>query len=203
MRTIRLYGELGKRYGKVHKFHVSSVGEAVRLLCANFKDFRQFIESDKNGIAGYEVWDAKHNLDGEVKEDFCKTGEGSIKIIPRIVGASNAAKVIVGVALIAASWWAGGAAGWSYLGAKGFSATIATSMFYMGASVILTGVIGMMTKTASGSSIDSDDTSTQSYIFSGVANTTKQGNPVFIAYGEYLLGSQVISQSLTTSDIAI
>ena len=32
---------------------------------------------------------------------------------------------MVGTVLIAASWWAGGAAGWSYLGASGFAGATA------------------------------------------------------------------------------
>jgi len=201
LRTIRLYGELGKRYGRVHRLYVSSVGEAIRLLCANFPAMKQHLIDSTRSIAGYEVWDGKHNVDGEVKEDFSKSGDMSIKIIPRIIGAGNAAKIIVGVVLIAASWYAGGAAGWAYLGAAGYG--MATAAFYMGASLVLSGVTGLMTKTAAGTTIDSESNNTQSYIFSGIQNTTKQGNPVFVAYGKHLLGSQTISVSLTTSDIAI
>lgn len=200
MRTVKLYGELGKKYGKVHHLHVESVGEAVRLLSANFPDFRQHI-IDNNTIAGYEVWDGKYNLGSADKELFCKQGNSDIKIIPRVVVAGNAAKIITGAVLIAASWWAGGAAGWGFIGSSEFvGANIA---FNFGMSLVFSGVLGMMTKTAAGTTTDSDDTSTQSYIFSGVTNTTKQGNPVPLVYGKHLLGSQVISASLTTGDIPI
>lgn len=201
LRTIRLYGELGKKYGKVHKMHVASVSEAVRALCANFKDFKQhIIDSDKR-IAGYEVWDGKTNLSEDDKEQFHLQGNGDIKIIPRIHGASNAARIVVGVVLIIASWYAGGAAGWAYLGATGYG--MATAAFYMGTSLVLSGITGMMTKTSSGMSLDSSAENTESYIFSGALNTTKQGNPVHVGYGKMVVGSQVISASLTTADIAI
>lgn len=200
MRTVRLYGELGKKFGKIHKLHVNSVGEAIRLLSVNYPDFKQHI-LENNKIAGYEVWDNKYNLGEEDKSLFSKQGEGDIKIVPRIVVAGNAAKILTGAVLIAASWWAGGAAGWGFVGSAGF--TGANIAFNFGMSLVLSGILGMMTETSSGASIDSNDTSTQSYIFSGVVNTTKQGNPVALVYGKHLIGSQVISASLTTGDIPI
>lgn len=122
-----------------------------------------------------------------------------IKIIPRIVGSSNAAKIVIGVILIIVSWWMGGAAGWSYLGAQGYMA--ATAVFMMGASAIMQGIIGYMTKASSGSSIFNESDDSSSYVFSGPTNATKQGNPVFIGYGEMIVGSQVIGATLTTADL--
>ena len=197
LRTVRLYGALGKKYGRVHKMYVNSVGEAIRLLCANYKDFRQHIQDNADKIAGYEVWDGSRNLGEEDKEEFHKTGQGDIKIIPRIRGAGRAAKIVVGVILLVVAYFTGGS-------------TAGTAMYYlssaaaaMGTSLILSGIIGLMTKTASGSSIDSEEDNTQSYLFSGTLNTTKQGNPVFIAYGTHLLGSQVVSASLATSEVPV
>lgn len=194
IRTIRLYGELGKKYGRVHRLHVSSPAEAVRLLCANYKDMRQHIV-DSDGIVGYEVWDGKLNLNGDNPATFHKQGDGSIKIIPRVHGAGNVGKIIAGVALIVLSIIQP-----EFLP---LSQTLWSGMFSFGASLVLGGVIGMMTKTASGSSIESTEDNTQSYLFSGALNTTKQGNPVYIAYGTHLLGSQVISASLTTTDVPV
>ena len=192
-RTIKLYGALGKKYGRTHSLHVKSVGEAVRLLSANFSTFKQDIV-DSKGIAGYEVWDSKHNL-SEKQDDFSKEGNGVIKIIPRVIGAGNVAKIIVGVALVALS---------VIVPPAGFlTAGMLSGIGAFGVSLALGGVIGLMTKTADGTSIASDSDNTQSYLFSGTVNTTKQGNPVFIAYGKHLLGSQVVSTSLTTADVAI
>ena len=199
LRTIRLYGELGKKYGRVHKFHVESVAEAIRMLCANFKDFKQHLIDSTNKIAGYEVWDGKYNLGAQDKEEFLKSGDQPIKIIPRIVGAGNAAKIIVGAVLVGLAVYATGGFAAAF-GAKAGLWGVAASF---GASLILSGVVGMMTKTASGSSIDSDSDNTQSYVFSGVQNTTKQGSPVFVAYGLHKLGSQPISVALTTADVPI
>jgi len=199
LRTIRLYGELGKKYGKVHRLHVNSVAEAVKLLSVNYRGFKQQIIEDTQ-VAGYEVWDGRYNLgeDDDI-EHFHKHGDSTIKIIPRVRGAGNAAKILVGVVLIAAAVFATGGFAAAF-GAKAGLWGIASTF---GASLVLSGVIGLMTKTATGASIDSTEDNTQSYIFSGSLNTVKQGNPVFVAYGTHLLGSQVISASLTTSEVPI
>ena len=198
MRTIRLYGELGKKYGRVHKFDVKSVGEAVRALCANFKSFKQHLVDSGKREVGYEIWDGKRNVE-QTDESIHQHCSDDIKIIPRIVGSSNAAKIVIGVILIIVSWWMGGAAGWAYLGAQGYMA--ATAVFMMGASAIMQGIIGYMTKASSGSSIFNESDDSSSYVFSGPTNATKQGNPVFIGYGEMIVGSQVIGATLTTADL--
>lgn len=197
LRTIRLYGELGKKYGKVHRLHVASVAEAIRALSANFKDFKQhLIDSDKR-IAGYEVWDGKHNLSQDNVEEFQLNSDSDIKIIPRVKGGSNAVKLVVGVVLIAVAYYFGGPAAGKAM------TTFWQGVMMTGMSLALSGVVGLMTKTSSGASIDSDTENTESYIFSGPVNTTKQGNPIRIGYGKMIVGSQVISASLTTADIPI
>lgn len=198
IRTVRLYGELGKKYGRVHRLHVNSVGEAVRLLCSNYKDMRQHI-IDSEGIAGYEVWDGNQNIDADTPDSFNKQGEGGIKIIPRVFGAGNVGKMIVGTVLIIAAAVATG--GWLAAFQPGAGLWGVAASF--GASLVLGGIVGLMTKTATGNSIESTEDNTQSYLFSGALNTTKQGNPVYVAYGTHLLGSQVISASLTTSDVPV
>jgi predicted phage tail protein len=51
MRVIKLYGELGKKYGKLHRFLVGSPAEAIRALCANFPDFqRDMITAEDRNI---------------------------------------------------------------------------------------------------------------------------------------------------------
>lgn|GEM_PF-1150655 len=32
LRTIRLYGKLGTKYGRIHKLYISSTSEAIRAL---------------------------------------------------------------------------------------------------------------------------------------------------------------------------
>ena len=190
MRTIRLYGELGKKYGRVHKFDVGSVGEAVRALCANFKTFREHLINSSERIAGYEVWHGNKNIDA-THEDVHGRGDGDIKIIPRISGASAAAKIIVGVVLIIIGF---------VLSFTPFAG--ASPYFYKaGAVMIMSGTIDYFMKPSSGVAVFNESSDSQSYVFSGPTNATRQGNPVFVGYGEMIVGSQVIGATLTTADI--
>lgn len=194
IRTIRLYGELGKKFGRVHKLHVASVGEAIRALSANFKEFRQhLIDSDKR-LAGYEVWSGKENLSDDEKEYSVHSNQ-DIKIIPRVRGSGAAARIVVGVVLVAVALYTGQA----QLGATAFQ-----MMISMGASLVMGGIAELLSKSAGVSdALSSSSVNSDSYIFSGPQNTMRQGNPVAVGYGEMIIGSQVISATLTVADIPI
>lgn len=193
MRQIMLYGELGEKFGKTHTFDVKSVGEAINALVANFKEFKKHLVESDSRLSGYEVWDGDYNLDA-TEDDFAKKGCGNIRIVPIITGASAVGRIVAGVVLMVLAVVS---AGWS-IPATG---TLAGAVFGFGASMVLGGVVGLMTQNSSGTSTSSDSKNSQSYIFSGPANTTRQGNPVFVGYGEMVVGSQVISQSLITDNI--
>ena len=44
MMTILLYGALGKQFGRVHKYDVRNVAEAMRAMCATLSGFRMAIQ---------------------------------------------------------------------------------------------------------------------------------------------------------------
>jgi predicted phage tail protein len=197
LRTIKLYGALGKKFGKEHQAHVESVGEAIRFLSANFKDFGKYIVSGSPRLAGYEVWDGKYNLAPEA-EDFNKLGDGVIKIIPRARGSGAGARIILGAVLMVVGYiftpvTAGGSLVLSSWGGM---------MMGMGASLVLGGVIELLSPKSNLSAQSAAD-SQESYIFSGATNSSKIGNPVAIGYGKMTVGSQVISGTITTHDIAV
>lgn len=194
LRTIRLYGELGKRYGRVHKAHVSSVSEALQYLKANFKGFVEYVVDSDKRIAGYEVWDSKYNCDG-VRDDFVKQGDGDIKIIPRISGSGAVARIIAGVVLIVVGCMLAPATGGSSMTLASYGSAM---MIGMGASLVLGGVIELLSPK---SKLSSSTDSSQSYLFTGATNSNKSDDPIMIGYGEYLVGSHVISATITTEDI--
>lgn len=60
--TIRLYGALGARFGRVHKLAVQTSAEAVKALCINFGRFGKFPderEEKRNDVRGVS-WKKKH-----------------------------------------------------------------------------------------------------------------------------------------------
>ena len=124
-----------------------------------------------------------------------------IHITPVIQGAKKNGvwQIVVGVVLIAASWYAGGAAGWGYLGAQGYAG--ATMAFSMGVSLALGGVAQMLTKTPSlGGDIGKGDEQdmNKNSAFSNLENLSPQGRPVPLVYGEILTSGIIISQGVET-----
>ena len=68
IRTVRLYGKLGTRFGRRFELAVASPAEAIQALCVLLKGFRrELLESKDKGIA-YAVFAGKRNLTKEELE---------------------------------------------------------------------------------------------------------------------------------------
>ena len=72
-------------------------------------------------------------------------------------------------------------------------------MATIGASMILGGVIELLSPVAKTNSGDGESaTNKPSYNFNGAINTQAQGHPVPLAYGRVMCGSAVISAGMVT-----
>lgn len=190
MRAVKLYGKLGTKFGRVHNLHVSSAAEAVRALCSILPGFERELMTSKDRGVAYSVFNGTRNLDKDELNNL--TGAREIRIAPVILGSKKAGvmQVILGVVLIAASVFFPPLAGSAY----------AASATMLGASMALGGVVQMLTPQQKGlSSRDSPDNGA-SYNFNGPVNTTAQGNPVPLLYGEMHVGSAVISAGVYAED---
>ena len=193
MREVELYGPLAEKFGKDFSLHVRTVQQALKLFAANFKDFRQHL-IDSDGVIGYEVWDGDYNL-GEDANEFTKIGTGKIRIIPVVQGAGATGRIIAGVVLVIIGVVVAG-------GSYGSASPVRSSLIMAGIGLIAGGIAEKL----AGKPRDADTTqaeNTKSYIFSGAVNTTRQGVPVPIGYGKMLIGSAVISASITTVDVPV
>lgn len=204
MKTIILLGELGKRFGTRHCFDVRSPAEAVRALCANFKDFAGFVSSSHERNVGYRVLSAR----ADVKEDELHyPASQTITIAPVIAGAGGGGlgTILLGAALIGAAFFTGGAS----LAAGGFLAGGITTTFWggiainIGVAMVLGGVSQLLAPTPkvdTGANKE-DVTNNPSYTFNGAVNTTAQGHPVAVGYGRLIVGSAVISAGIAAEEI--
>ncbi len=193
MKTIILLGELGKRYGRRHLLDVKSPAEAVRALCANFKDFAQFVSASSERNVGYRVL----NMRDDVAEDeLHNPASQRITIAPVVAGAGGSVgKILLGAALIAASFLVPGLGAVALFG----TTTLATVAFSVGVSLALGGVAQML---APQPKFEGPQEEQQpSYVFNGPVNTTAQGQPVPVGYGRMIVGSAVISAGISVEDI--
>jgi predicted phage tail protein len=87
MKTVKLLGELGKKFGKSYKFDISNPAEAVRALCINFPAFKKhLIDSEKRGVA-YRVIVGKE--DQKLEDLHNPSGKDVIKFVPILIGAGG------------------------------------------------------------------------------------------------------------------
>ena len=205
LRKIKLYGKLAKFIGhRVLEADVATAAEAVRFLLANWPELEAHM-SDQH----YRVSVGTYDLMAEELHD--PAGAAPISFVPVVIGAGGGfGKILIGIALIAASFLLPGAGAFgtfSIFGqaavAGGFATGIATTLSLVGASLILGGVAQLLTPTpkiSQGS--DSQDDPRKSYSFSGIQNTSRQGVQVPIVYGETLVGSVVISAGIDTVHVS-
>lgn len=194
MMTVMLYGFLGQRFGRVHRYAVRSPAEAVRALSATLPGFRNALI---NG-GGYRVsLGGKENLTLDRVWHPVSQRE-SIRIVPVVAGSRGLFQIILGAALIwAAPWVAGGGTGL-------FANAIAAGKIVgnIGISMVLGGVSQMLFAPPKPEGPTERPENKPSYTFDGAVNTAAQGNPVPVLYGQLIVGSQAISAGLTVEQIA-
>lgn len=219
-REVRVYGPLAKFVGQ-RKFlaEISSAGEAIRMLLANFPGLERHMSDQYYKVI---VDNCETDLD-EINYPASQT----IKIVPVIGGAGGGVgKIIAGVALVATAIVLGPVGG-GFLGlgmgvggGVGFGAlgTVASTLIgAVGASLILGGTSQLLSPTpqigqigpasmnpGGGRSTTSEGTEMdpqESYSFSGIQNTSRQGTPVPVVYGETIVGSVVISAGIDVDTI--
>ena len=181
MKTVRLYGDMAKRFGREFEFDVRTPAEAIRALCSQVDGFRAYLH--KHQQSAFKIFVGSRNACDGIQAP-CSDKE-IIRITPVIQGAGAVGRIILGVALIALSF------------VPGLQA-VAPYMMSMGASLVLGGVVELLTPQASTSSTGESATNAPSYNFNGPINTTAQGHPVPVAYGKLIVGSSVISAGMVT-----
>jgi predicted phage tail protein len=185
LREIRVYGRLAKFLGRrVFRAEVATAAEAMRFLLVNFPQLeRHMIDQHyRVSVGGYDL---------SLEELHDPAGQQQIKIVPVLAGAGAVVRILAGVALLAIGFLVPG------IGALGVKILIG-----VGASLVLGGVAQLLTpvpQMPTGANTDQDPR--KSYSFSGIQQTSRQGVPVPIVYGETLVGSVVISAGIDTVQV--
>jgi predicted phage tail protein len=189
---VYLAGELGKKFGRKWRLVCRTPVQAIRLIGLARPDFKaHMLKSAAEGMNFHVICDKRSRTEEELKLPAGKR----LIISPEVQGAKgnggSILEVVIGVALVVASIYEGGAAGWGYL-----SATTATQVagvgMSIGMSLVLAGITQMLSPQAPGS--------TASYYFNGASNTVTQGQPVPVVYGEMMVGGLPISSAMSAVD---
>jgi predicted phage tail protein len=191
LRKIKLYGKLAKFIGhRVLEADVATAAEAVRFLLANWPELEAHMSDQR-----YRVSVGTYDID--LEELHHPAGAAPISFVPVVAGAGAVGRVLAGIALIALSFLI------IPLGIAAAGAGIATAVGLAGASLLLGGIAQLLTPTPKvAQGVDKQDDPRKSYSFSGIQNTSRQGVPVPIVYGETIVGSVVISAGIDTVQVA-
>lgn len=188
LRTVRLYGKLGARFGRRFRLAVSTPAEALRALAAQMPGFEQFLMEGKDKGMGFAVFIGRDNL-AEDQLDY-PAGREDIRFAPVLLGAKKNGifNIILGIVLVVVGVIGNIYGGWG------------TPFIQAGIGMIVGGVAQMLAPTPKGSGSKDRPENTPSYSFNGPVNTQAQGNPVPLAYGEVYTGSAVVSAGITSQD---
>lgn len=191
LREVRLYGALGREFGRVFRLAVATPAEAVRALRAVLPGFeRAFLGRD--GRAAYHVFVGRAAQRRDIGAEQLLEPLGAaapIRLVPVIEGAKRGGflQVVLGAALIVAGVVI------AFNGGVG----IGDSLIKLGATILIGGVIQLLSPQAKGRQAATND---PSYVFDGPVNNAQQGGPVPVRYGRGVWGSVVVSQGISTTD---
>ena len=215
MKVVKVYGALRELLGASRfEFVADTPAQAMRALLVNFPQLEQWlIDSEKNGVA-YRVSLGKQKIYSEdVSGMFTPWSEQDVfAITPVLTGAGNGGvgtfilgAVLVGVAIfnpfVGFSLAKGGFAVMGLTGAAAVGAGIVAAAGTLGIGLMLAGVAQMLSPVPKPPGPGEAPTQLESNSFSGVANTSRQGVPVPIAYGRVFVGSAVISAGLDVDQV--
>lgn len=186
MATIRMFGPLGKTFGKTHQRLIRTTHEAFRALAATLPGFEKYMNSSKARGLTYAIFVGKKNI-GEHDLEFPNNGR-EIHIVPVIIGSKKAGmlQTILGAVLVVV-----GAITYAYGGA---------ALVAGGAGMMAGGIVQMLSPQPSGLVSKQDADNKASYAFGGVTNTASQAYPVPIAYGKRRIGGAIISAGIYVED---
>ena len=190
MTKIELSGVLGKTFGNVHHRLISTVHEAGAALSATIPGFEKFMNNSKEKGLTFAVFKGKKNI-SEDDLGFPVSGE-VIRIVPVVIGSKKAGilQTILGAVLVVAG----------FISTFTPAAAAAPYLYSMGASMMLGGVIQMLSPQPGGLARKESSDNKASYAFGGVTNTASQGYPVGLLYGKRRIGGAIIFAGIYVED---
>ena len=180
LKTIKLYGVLGKKFGKEFHLAVESTREAVKALSVQVPGFEQFmLTAHEQGLA-FAVFQDDENI-GEDQIDF-ETGAKVIKIVPKVKGAGGLFQTILGAILIVGGIFTGG-----------LSTGLGVALIGAGVGMAVGGIAMMLMPKVDTLQDQNQDGNKANKGFGGAVTTVAQGNPVPVLYGQREVGGFIVN----------
>lgn len=201
---IILGGKLGALFGREWNLDISSPAEAIRAINANTQGKFKAYLSGEGAQKYYKIGlQSPDNLIGR-EEVQNRSGRCAVYILPTLQGSGGGiGKILAGVALIALAFVPGvNLAVAGFIGQGVTAGMIATTFIGLGASMILGGVVQLLTPTPNFNQANSNsDAATRGgNTFQGNAAAVAQGGAVSLIYGRVLVSPMPIMVSFNHGD---
>nr|WP_251927954.1 tail assembly protein [Raoultella planticola] len=187
MTRIELSGVLAKTFGRVHHRLISTTQDAGVALAATIPGFERFMIDSKDKGLTFAVFKGKTNI-GADDLGYPVTGD-TIRIVPVIAGCKKAGllQTIMGAVIVATG----------AIATFVFDQPWGVNLMVAGGSMMVGGVIQMLSPQPAGLARKESSENKASYAFGGVTNTASQGYPVPLCYGKRRIGGAIISAGST------
>ncbi|MEO3340297.1 tail assembly protein [Acinetobacter baumannii] len=208
LKTIRLYGILGQKFGREFKLDVANTREAIRALSVQIAGFEHFMlhaheqglrfavflksknSSNKRGKKRPAIYDheTKRLITGDNigEEQLDMNTEAEVMhIVPRVVGAggnNGILQVVLGIVMVAVGYFTFGA-----------TSAYGAALIGAGLGMAVGGVASMLVPKVDTTQDQNQDGNRANKGFGGAVTTVAQGNPVPILYGQREIGGFIIS----------
>ncbi|HFI9472216.1 TPA: tail assembly protein [Escherichia coli] len=190
---VQLGGPMAKHFGRHWHLKVRNTKQALDLIEANKPGFKAWMKRNIKTYDRYHIQITnKQGYKWSVDEsEYQMMGQSDniakIRITPVPRGSGGSAfgwfQTVVGAALLVVS------------------AVMMPALAPLGLSLMMGGIAQIISPQATNESVRQADNS-DSFYFDGPQNTENQGNPVQLIYGEEILvGSQVVSSSITIDQL--
>jgi predicted phage tail protein len=184
VQTIHLHGFMGQKYGKSVKLAGNNLFQVMSGLVSRFgPGFKEDIRTNDWHLCEGKVKAGNDIGEEEITKNLTKK---TLHLLPAVKGESAALRIVLGVVLLVVAYLVPATAPW---------------LVPMGASLILGGVVEILTKPKTGSPSQPQDQRGSS-IYNGAVNVTTQGGPVPLIYGRVSRASSVVISTDFSSDEA-
>jgi len=210
MKVVKVYGALRKRLGQCRfEFDVATPAQAIKALCVNFPGLDKWlIDSEQDGV-GYRVSIGREKISDDLTPFGLPFSDQEVfSITPVVAGAGRGAgQIAAGLGFVALAIVTGGTS--LTFGAGGFSAVAGSSIGFsvaagnIGLALVLSGIATAISPQPELNSTLDESVQLESFTFSNVVNTQRQGMPVPIAYGRLFVGSAVLSSGLDVDQVQV
>jgi len=185
-----LYGDMARRFGRVHISDADSPDKAIKALYANSPAALQYFVDRAH--QPFRVFVGDSGVSVGLQDVYANAPGATVRIVPAILGAKSAGvgQIIMGAVLVVAG----------FVAAAYFGQTWGVSMMKAGGMLMLGGVAQLLFAVPLPGTPKENDASRPSYLFSGPVNTVAQGQRVPVGYGRLRVGSAVINAGMKSND---